>query len=89
MQKKRLLGQKNSIKCFFLWVFMYALQDFGIFLCHTKDTQTHKTTALMEAQGVETKRGNFIQKNMRFRPKNVKGRGFFAVFRSALEHFGI
>ena len=26
---------------------------------------------------------------LRFRPKNVKGRGFFAVFRSALEHFGI
>ena len=65
MQKKWLSGQKTQ-KIGFFGVFRYALEHFRTLLCHTKDTQTHKTTALMEAQDVDKNRGNFIENKTAF-----------------------
>ena len=61
MQKKCVLAKKIE-KMSFFGVFRYALEHVGILLYHTKDTQTHKTTALMKAQGVETKGRQFSRK---------------------------
>ena len=53
-------------------VFRYALKSFGILLCHNKNIQTHKITAQLEAQGVETKKWQLY---------SMEKRGIFAVFK--------
>ena len=62
LYRKKAFWAKKTQKKGFFGVFRYALEHFGTLLCHTKDTQTHKTTALMKAQGVETKGRHFSRK---------------------------
>ena len=61
-------------------VLRYALEQFGFLLCHTKDAQIHKNTALMEGQCVETEKMQFYRKENCVLGRGMAKEGFFCCF---------
>ena len=56
---------KKTQKTGFFGVFGYALEQFRI-LRQAKDAHNHKFAAILEAQGVETRKRHFIEKKTAF-----------------------
>ena len=65
-------------------VFRYAVEQFGILLCHTKDTQNHKISAQLDAQGVAAIKKAIVRQKVRVGPKTTSKR-FFLVFQVCSE----